>query len=143
MGYDGKSPRLLLRGRLAEYEAISIMPDRLSSNFLPPSSMSSVQLAKRKRSDPTELTKKVFGIENIKRSQNLWFHDGSIILQAQKTQFRVHRSVLCNYSKVFQDMFTVPQQEVSAVVDGAPLIHVIDKAIDWENVLGVIYFGLK
>ncbi|KAH9481041.1 hypothetical protein JR316_0005560 [Psilocybe cubensis] len=96
---------------------------------------------KRKRMDDS--VKNQMRSEGVKRSHSLWFEDGSVILEAQKTQFRVHRSILCNYSKVFQDMFTVPQPESSAMVDGVPLIHVIDDAVDWENVLGIIYFGLK
>lgn len=39
----------------------------------------------------------------------LWFSDGNVILEAGKSRFRVHQSILAIHSSVFKDMFTLPQ----------------------------------
>jgi hypothetical protein len=44
-----------------------------------------------------------------KWASDLWFDDGSIILQVETTQFRVHRTVLSTNSGIFRDMLSVPQ----------------------------------
>ncbi|KAJ7686514.1 hypothetical protein B0H17DRAFT_1071804 [Mycena rosella] len=47
------------------------------------------------------------GKASITRSQ-IWHSDGSIILQADDTQFRVHWSVLAMHSSFFRDMQGLP-----------------------------------
>jgi hypothetical protein len=56
----------------------------------------------------------------------LWFDDGNIILHAESTQFRVHRSILSASSSVFRDMFSLPQPENENVVDRCPVVRVSD-----------------
>ncbi|KAJ7862003.1 hypothetical protein B0H14DRAFT_2349692 [Mycena olivaceomarginata] len=36
---------------------------------------------------------------------NIWYSDGSVVLQAESTQFRVHASILFASLTVFKDMF--------------------------------------
>lgn len=75
-----------------------------------------------------------------KRVDSLWFDDGSVILQAETTQFRVHRSVLSANSDIFRDMFSVPQPtEEVEVIDGCPVVHLPDYADDWTFVLQGLY----
>ncbi|CAA7258932.1 unnamed protein product [Cyclocybe aegerita] len=76
----------------------------------------------------------------FKRSK-YWFDDGNVILQAEDTQFRVHRSMLAHQSAVFKDMFGMPQPEQpqDAMLDGCPIVPLGDKAADVEHVLAVFY----
>lgn len=77
------------------------------------------------------------------RSSEYWFSDGSIILQAEYTMFRVHLSVLARHSEVFKDISSVPQPTgdplQDAVIDGCPVIPVSDSARDIEALLSLLY----
>ncbi|KZV92451.1 hypothetical protein EXIGLDRAFT_768999 [Exidia glandulosa HHB12029] len=44
----------------------------------------------------------------VKRCDELWFEDGNLVLQAQHTQYRVHRSLMSTRSEFFRDMLTLP-----------------------------------
>ena len=90
--------------------------------------------AKRKREDPEN--------EAATRSAKFWFDDGSVVLQVENTQFRVHRSILASHSTVFEDLFQVPQPESdkSDWVDGCPIVSMSgDTTKDWEHILSFIY----
>ena len=75
-----------------------------------------------------------------RRAADFWFDDGSI-LHVESTQFRVHRSVLSASSEVLQGMFCLPQPAVidEDFVEGCPVVHLHDKAIDWIHVLKALY----
>lgn len=78
------------------------------------------------------------------RPLDLWFDDGSVVLQVESTQFRVHRSVLSSQSVIFRDMFSVPQPSVSGatvegMIEGCPVVCLQDKSQDWTYVLQMIY----
>ncbi|PPQ82404.1 hypothetical protein CVT26_013319 [Gymnopilus dilepis] len=93
--------------------------------------------AKRPRCDdfaePNEISKSRF-----------WFDDGNIILQAENTQYKVHRSLLANQSVVFRDMFSMPQPaNPDPVVDACPVVPLSDKAADIEHVLSLFYDNFK
>ncbi|KJA19709.1 hypothetical protein HYPSUDRAFT_69051 [Hypholoma sublateritium FD-334 SS-4] len=93
--------------------------------------------AKRKRGDTASEPATV-----PRRSEKFWFDDGSVVLQVESTRFRVHRSILANYSPVFDDLFKVPQPEgdKSDWVDGCPTVCMSgDTTDDWDSVLSFIY----
>ncbi|KAJ7629246.1 hypothetical protein DFH06DRAFT_1141243 [Mycena polygramma] len=75
----------------------------------------------------------------------VWYSDGSVVLQAETTQFRVHASILSQTgsgSIVFKDMFEVAQAPNNAdfQVDGCPLVQLYgDKAQDVEIILQALY----
>ncbi|KAI0690217.1 hypothetical protein BC835DRAFT_1281397 [Cytidiella melzeri] len=78
------------------------------------------------------------------RHPDLWFADGSIVLQAELTQFRVHTSVLARRSLFFHDMFTLPQPSSSSSTDedcSCPLVVLQDSATDVANLLVAFYDG--
>ncbi|KAJ7668678.1 hypothetical protein DFH06DRAFT_1321912 [Mycena polygramma] len=75
----------------------------------------------------------------IIRSPELWFDDGSVVLQAQNTQFRVHWGVLSNQSTVFRDMRGLPQPPDQDSVEGCPVIELSDSADDVEYLLDTLY----
>lgn len=71
-----------------------------------------------------------------------WFDDGSVVLQAELKQFRVHRSILSMNSVIFKDMFSLAQPSVEGeMVDGCPVIHLSDSATDLRYVLEAFYNG--
>jgi len=73
-------------------------------------------------------------------STNFWFKDGSIVLQAETTQFRVHSTMLARHSSVFGDMFEIPQPaEGEPRVEGCLLVHVSDSAEDIGHMLSSMY----
>ena len=80
----------------------------------------------------------------ITRSK-IWFDDGSVVIQAELTQFRVHRSMLSRHSSVFRDMFSVPQPpgDQESAVEGCSIVHLSDSPQDWENLLTLMYDNLR
>lgn len=82
---------------------------------------------------------------SFERPPGLWFDDGSVILEVESSQFKVHRSMLSNYSVVFRDMFDIPLPSVindEDVVEGCPVVCLQDNAQDWIVVLKVMYNGM-
>lgn len=47
----------------------------------------------------------------MERHPEFWFFDGSIVLVAECTMFRVHKAFLARHSVFFRDMFTLPQPQ--------------------------------
>jgi BTB/POZ domain len=75
------------------------------------------------------------------RSKVVWIDDGNVILQAESTLFRVHRSMLSSQSTVFSDMFSFPQPPNEPTLDGCPIVHLSDPAKDVECFLRAHYDG--
>ncbi|KAI0045721.1 hypothetical protein FA95DRAFT_1560919 [Auriscalpium vulgare] len=83
------------------------------------------------------------------RHPDLWFTDGSVVLQAESMLFRVHMSQLSRRSVIFHDMFSLPQPEVVTThatrapetYDGCPLLLLYDTSDDLANLLIAIYDG--
>jgi len=74
-----------------------------------------------------------------KRHDELWFDDGSIVLQVQTTLFRVHRSFLVTHSEIFADLFLVPQPHSFEVVDDCPIVCLHDSPDDFVHFLKALY----
>lgn len=92
------------------------------------------------------------------RHTSLWFVDGSVILQAEKTLFRVHMSQLSRHSIFFRDLFSLPQpphvtadpprQPIShfptsdqQYMEGCPVLELQDSAEDFAHLLTALYDG--
>ncbi|KAF9554986.1 hypothetical protein CPC08DRAFT_821334 [Agrocybe pediades] len=76
----------------------------------------------------------------------LWFEDGNVVLQAEKTLFRVHKTVLALHSEFFADMFSIchSQHESQPMFEaGCPLISTADSAADLTCLLSSIYENQK
>ncbi|KAF7297694.1 BTB domain-containing protein [Mycena kentingensis (nom. inval.)] len=72
----------------------------------------------------------------ITRSPDHWLEDGSIVLQAESTQFRIAKSTLANYSNVFRDMLSLRLPNDEPHVDGCPLVVLPgDSPVDWKYLL--------
>ncbi|KAF7370417.1 BTB domain-containing protein [Mycena sanguinolenta] len=75
----------------------------------------------------------------ITRSE-IWFRDGSVVLQAQNTQFRVHFGVLARHSSVFSDMWELPQPSDESTVDGCP-VRFYDSTFHSQKVIPLPVLG--
>lgn len=62
------------------------------------------------------------------RVPDLWFTDGSVVLEAGSRLFRVYFGILAQASSVFKDLLTIPQplEEDCETYDGCPLVHMPD-----------------
>ncbi|KAJ7473691.1 hypothetical protein B0H11DRAFT_1340731 [Mycena galericulata] len=72
------------------------------------------------------------GSMQLVHSPNVWFDDGTVVLQAETTLFRVYRGVLIAQSPIFSDTFAIPQPSALDVYQGCPLIELHDSARDLE-----------
>ena len=76
------------------------------------------------------------------KSEKYWFGDGNIVLKAGETLYRVHSSIFARHSEVFKDMFSIPQPSEEAdaeMIDGCPIIPLMDAEQDLENVISIFY----
>lgn len=83
---------------------------------------------------------------SILRHPDLWFSDGSVVLRAESTLFRVHISQLARRSLFFRDLFSLPQPAKDTIgldgtFDDCPLLVLHDSAEDLSNLLKALYDG--
>ncbi|KAJ7061505.1 hypothetical protein C8F01DRAFT_1137611 [Mycena amicta] len=75
-----------------------------------------------------------------KRAESLWFSDGSIVLQAGNTQYKVFHGILSVRSPIFRDMLAMPQPQADReLVEGCPLVHIPDDEADTTAFLNAIF----
>jgi len=79
----------------------------------------------------------------VVRSSKFWFQDGNVVLQAEHTQFRLHRSVLSMHCPIFRDMFACSLPENGPTVDGCPLVHLSETLEDVKNFVKILYKPIK
>ncbi|KAJ7234316.1 hypothetical protein B0H12DRAFT_162659 [Mycena haematopus] len=70
---------------------------------------------------------------------DIWHDDGSVVLQVEATQFRVHWSILSLNSTVFRDMRGLPQPADQPTIEGCPVIQLHDSSVDVEYLLATLY----
>ncbi|KAK7062388.1 BTB domain-containing protein [Favolaschia claudopus] len=80
----------------------------------------------------------------LKRVEDLWFPDASLILRAENSLFRVHSSILAARSSVFRDMITFPQPRQpeggeADMVDGCIVVRLHDSATEVEVFFKAIF----
>jgi hypothetical protein len=77
---------------------------------------------------------------NPVRSADVWYDDGTLIICAENTLFRVYRGILAAQSDIFKDMLSIPQpSSVNAeTFEGCAIVRVHDKADDMERLLRVV-----
>ena len=78
---------------------------------------------------------------SLVRSEEVWFDDGNIVLQAGDTLFKVYSGILSRESPFFRDMFSLPQtaDTVSDCFDGCPVIAVHDNPGDMKKFLSATH----
>ncbi|KAJ3888113.1 hypothetical protein GG344DRAFT_54336 [Lentinula edodes] len=75
------------------------------------------------------------------RDERFWFYDGSIIVQAENTLFRVHQTVLSNSSEIFSTLFSLPQSDSDTqnCIEGCPVVQLQDLSKDISDLLSSLY----
>ncbi len=94
---------------------------------------------KRTEADTDESDLSSLPDDTVEHSAEFWFEDGNVVLQAEATQFRVHRSILSRHSPIMYDCFLCTQPEDAPMVEGCPLVHLPDLAEDISNMCGLLY----
>ncbi|KAG8817362.1 hypothetical protein FRC18_000576 [Serendipita sp. 400] len=75
-----------------------------------------------------------------RKHHNLYFEDGTLVVQAERAIFKIHRSLLARYSIVIRDMLCLPSGEGhNDGTDEKPLVMNGDSALGWELLLGLQY----
>nr|VWP00669.1 Uncharacterized protein [Ganoderma boninense] len=77
----------------------------------------------------------------IKRDSDVWFEDGNIVVVAQSTAFRFHKSVVSLHSSLFRDLFSIPQP-AGGELGGAPSGHLQRDQVPSERALFVFSWSL-
>ena len=79
---------------------------------------------------------------DFSKSLDLWYSDGSVVLVAEKTGFRVHTSILASSCEVFRDMISIPHpasDDESEVYENCPVLRLQDSTADLHHFLKAIY----
>ncbi|KAJ7787380.1 hypothetical protein B0H14DRAFT_2399617 [Mycena olivaceomarginata] len=84
---------------------------------------------------------KIQNVSATSRSE-IWYGDGSVVLQARGTQFRVYWGVLAQQSSFFRDMQSLPQPPDQPSVDGCPVIELHDDVADVEYLLKALFVSI-
>ncbi|KAI1792054.1 hypothetical protein LXA43DRAFT_358848 [Ganoderma leucocontextum] len=91
--------------------------------------------------------------ERFERVRSLWFEDGNVVIVAQESGFRVHKSVLSRHSSVFVKILNDSNDsdalldQLGIVIDadnkieGSVVIHVSDSTHDFGHLLRIFYDG--
>ena len=80
---------------------------------------------------PEDFQRMAASTSSAHRDEELWYHDGSVVLEAQGTYFKLYREILAQASPVFKDMFAFPQNPTDCeTYDGCPLVHMPDVVQD-------------
>ncbi|KLO07219.1 hypothetical protein SCHPADRAFT_945468 [Schizopora paradoxa] len=86
---------------------------------------------KRRRTSESSSTENGGQQENATTTEpqphdEFWFSDGSIVLATDIHLYRVHKSVLARYSKVFSDMFEIPTGDANTESwEGVPIVRMV------------------
>ncbi|KAF7300331.1 BTB domain-containing protein [Mycena chlorophos] len=69
--------------------------------------------------------------DDATRCPSLWFPDGTLVIRAERTLFRVYAGLLARESPVFADMLAFPQHETEMErVEGCPVVELYDDSAD-------------
>ncbi|KAJ7350550.1 hypothetical protein DFH08DRAFT_861737 [Mycena albidolilacea] len=93
--------------------------------------MSAPPLIERERTEDAPITR-----------SSIWHKDGSVVLQADNTQFRVHWGILALNSCFFRELQDLPlaQPNDQPSVEGCPIVELSsDASEDVENLLKALY----
>jgi hypothetical protein len=73
--------------------------------------------------------------EAPKHVDGLWFHDGTLIIRAENTEFKVYGELLANHSSGIAGMIAASTPDTK---DRCDFVHLPDNAIDVEYFLKAI-----
>ncbi|TBU41577.1 hypothetical protein BD309DRAFT_868029 [Dichomitus squalens] len=75
------------------------------------------------------------------RDPDFWFEDGNIVIIADETQFRVHRSILCRHSDVLADRLGFNDRRRDTSYDSCAVVRILDSAKSFKGLLRLLYPG--
>ncbi|KAJ7660355.1 hypothetical protein DFH06DRAFT_394263 [Mycena polygramma] len=70
---------------------------------------------------------------------NLWFNDGTLVLQAGGSSFRVYGGMLGAYSPIFHAMLELPQPDGADSIHGCPVVRLDDSERDLRYFLRALF----
>ncbi|KAI1786059.1 hypothetical protein LXA43DRAFT_81168 [Ganoderma leucocontextum] len=73
-------------------------------------------------------------LEELTRDNDFWLEDGSVVLVAKKTAFKVYKGFLSLHSPVFSDMFS-SASHADETYDGCPVVRISDSPEDLKWLL--------
>jgi len=77
-----------------------------------------------------------------RQHDDMWLSDGSVVLAAEDTLFKVHKSQLARHSVAFRDMFALSSPaRAGERVDGCDVVRLHDSWQDVESLLRALYDG--
>ncbi|KAI0750312.1 hypothetical protein C8Q80DRAFT_1102077 [Daedaleopsis nitida] len=85
----------------------------------------------------------VAAVDEIQRDAEVWFDDGNVVVVAEHSAFRCHKSILSSHSVVFKDLFAVPQPPSLPSESTCPVVRVSDSSQDCRELLRAIYGGVN
>ncbi|KAJ6495789.1 hypothetical protein C8R47DRAFT_973953 [Mycena vitilis] len=77
--------------------------------------------------------------EDVPQHSDIWYNDGSVVLQAENTQFRVHWTILAQHSSFFRQLRELPQPADQPTIEGCSVVELPDDAVDVEHLLRILY----
>ncbi|KAH7101758.1 hypothetical protein BKA62DRAFT_164997 [Auriculariales sp. MPI-PUGE-AT-0066] len=75
----------------------------------------------------------------MSRHSDLWYEDGTLVLQANESMFKVHRSILTRHSEFFSDMLQIAQSAGDEGTDARPLVVPYVDGETMAELLHIIY----
>lgn len=75
------------------------------------------------------------------RHPELWYDDGTIVIKAENTLFRVYRGQLVRRSEVLCKLLSSPELKPDEEVEGCPVVELFDSASDVEHLLRAMLSG--
>lgn len=81
--------------------------------------------------------------EDVQRDSEVWCSDGNLLIVAEHTCFRVHRSMISRHSNTFLDLVQ-PQSVVQEdVPEGCSVVRASDSAHDLKHLFRILYDGYE
>ncbi|TFK79702.1 hypothetical protein K466DRAFT_505139 [Polyporus arcularius HHB13444] len=77
-------------------------------------------------------------LNQLRRHEEFWLNDGTIVLVAQDTAFRVYRGLLASQSTVLRDMLAASGPDAADLFEGCPVVHLSDPPEELTHLLRAI-----
>ncbi|KAH8101968.1 hypothetical protein BXZ70DRAFT_87724 [Cristinia sonorae] len=74
---------------------------------------------------------------SLTRSEDVWFHDGNLVLVAGSVAFKVYKGIITQYSSVFDETFS--RALPKGAMDDCPIVHLSDTSSDLSILLMAIF----
>ncbi|KAI0642599.1 hypothetical protein C8Q79DRAFT_916877 [Trametes meyenii] len=76
--------------------------------------------------------------DNITRDEEFWFHDGSLVIVAGGTAFKIYKHLFASQSTIVADMLVATDPQVVEIFDGCPVVQLSDSSHDLRHLLRIL-----